>query len=64
SYARDALSIVDGFAKPLTDNLVLQKYSSNQSLNEDEAAVLEELMSKKGLGHDQIVDFLESIKNE
>lgn len=64
SYARDTLSIVDGFAKPLTDNLVLQKYSSNQSLNEDEAAVLEELMNKKGLGHDQIVDFLESIKNE
>lgn len=62
--AKESLSVVDGFAQPLSNNIILQKYSANETLTSDEEAVVEEWMNDKGIGHDQIVDFLESLKNE
>lgn len=62
-YAYQSLEVIDSFAQPLTNNVILQKYAAGVPLTAEENAIVEGWLNEKGLGHDQIVDFLEGIKN-
>lgn len=64
SYAKGVVTSFDSIELGARENLIVQKYASQQPLTEEEEAIVESWFSEKGIGHDQIVDFLESIKNE
>lgn len=63
-YVKQSISYVNFIVEPMEENVIIQKYRAGENMSEEQTETIESWLTDQGLGHDQIVDFLEGIKNE